>query len=132
MGYVLMFHSLVRWVIVAVSVIASVKFALGWRGNSPFAKIDRGLQSGFSGLLDFQMLLGLTYLLWSGLSGGGWPAFRIEHAGTMVLAIVAAHLPARWKKQPDPIRFRNGLFAILGSLALIFVGIAILPQGWFK
>jgi hypothetical protein len=130
MDYLLMLHALVRWAIVAVSVIVIVKFAVGWRGGA-FAKMDQGLQSGFSGLMDLQMLLGLIFFFWSGLTGGGWPTYRIEHIITMTLAVVVAHLPAMWKKQPDPIRFRNGLFAVLASLALIFAGIAVLPQGWF-
>jgi hypothetical protein len=56
---------------------------------------------------------------------------RIEHAIAMIVAVVVAHLPAMWRKQSDKVRYRNTFFAVVGSLALIFVGIASLPQGWF-
>jgi len=130
-GFVLMLHSLVRWAVVVVAVVALVKFALGWLRGGAFDRMARGLASGFSGLMDLQMLLGLISLFGSGLSGEGFPMYRIEHAITMIVAVVVAHLPAMWRKQSDKVRYRNTFFAVVGSLALIFVGIASLPQGWF-
>ena len=130
-GFILTLHSLVRWVTVVVAVAAIIKFALGWLRGGAFEKTDRILATSFSGLMDTQMLLGLICLFGSGFTGGGWPRERLEHVGLMIAAVVVSHLSARWKKQPDPVRFRNTLFAILGSLAIIIVAIATLPQGWF-
>ena len=39
MGFVLMLHSLVRWAVVAVAVVAIVKFALGWWRKLKFEKV---------------------------------------------------------------------------------------------
>jgi len=48
MGFLLMLHSIVRWLIVIVGVVALVKFAIGLLQKSAFGKMDRGLSSGFS------------------------------------------------------------------------------------
>ncbi len=130
MGFLLMIHSLVRWLIVITAVIAIIKFALGWLQSGAFQKIDRVLASAFSGLLDLQVTLGVLYLIWNGLAGTGFPIYRIEHAITMIVAAFVGHLPARWKTAADTIRFRNTLFCIVAALALIYLGVASLPKGW--
>ncbi len=132
MNILLMIHSIVRWLIVLVAVVAIVKFALGWLQGGAFKGMDRGLSSGFSGLLDLQVTLGLILMVWTGLTGAGFPMFRIGHATTMVIAAVVAHLPARWKNATDSIRFRNTLFCILGALLLVYVGVMRLPGGWTR
>ena len=130
MGIVLMLHSIVRWVIVVVALVAIVRFTLGWLRHGQYGGMERGLASGFSGLMDAQVLLGIIFLLWSGLTGAGFPAYRLEHAGALIVAAIVAHLPLRWKNAPDAIRYRNTLAAVVGSLALVVFGVALLPQGW--
>jgi hypothetical protein len=125
-----MVHSLVRWVIVIVAVIALVRLALGWRRGNVFGGMARGLVSSFTGLMDLQTLLGLVYLFWSGLSGDGFPAYRILHAFIMIAAVAVAHLGARSSGSGDAVRYRNALLSIVAALALVVVGVAILPQGW--
>jgi hypothetical protein len=131
-GFVLMIHSLVRWLIVAVAVIAIVRFAVGWLRRDGYDRLERGLSSGYAGLMDLQVLLGLIYLLATGFSGAGFPMHRIEHLVTMLVAAVVAHLPARWKSAPGPVRHRNALLAILVSLLLDIAGVAVLPGGWAR
>ena len=132
MQILLEFHSIVRWLIVLVSLLAVVKFALGWRRGGKFGQPDRALASGFGGLMDLQALLGISYFVWSGLAENSFPAYRLAHAGTMLAAVAVAHLPVRWKLAADGLRYRNTLFAIVGALALVFVGVVLLPQGWLK
>jgi len=132
MNFLLIAHSYLRWLVLLAAVIAAVKFAAGWLRGSKFKNMDRGLASGFSGLLDLQATLGLILLIWSGLAGAGFPIFRIEHATIMILAVVVGHLPARWKKAEDKIRFRNTFFCILGALLLIYAGVTSLPGGWSR
>ena len=132
MNVLLSIHSIIRWLIVVVGLIALVKFALGWLRNGRFAGMDRGLTSGFSGLIDLQTVLGIIFLLWSGLAGAGFPIYRIEHTTTMLIAAVVAHLPMRWKNAPDKIRFRNTFVVILVTAVLIFAGVMRLPGGWSR
>lgn len=118
-------HSALRWAIVVIAVIAMIKFALGWLGKMPFKPMDRGLMAGFTGLLDAQLLFGLVLLVALGVV-----RFRLEHAFTMVIAIVLVHLARRWRGAPDAIRFRNNFLVILVAMLLIFAGVYVLPQGW--
>lgn len=129
MNILLMAHSGVRWLILLVAAVAVVKFALGWLQGGEFKGMDRGLASAFSGLMDLQVTLGLILLLWSGFAGVGFPLFRIEHAVAMILAAVVGHVPARWKNTESKRRFRNTLFAVIGSILLVIVGISLLPGG---
>ena len=128
MPTLLTIHSYVRWLIVIVAIIAAVKFAIGWLRGGAFKAMDRGLSSGFSGLIDLQVTLGLIYLIWNGLAFEGFPLFRIEHAVTMIIAAAVAHLPARWKNAEDKLRFRNSFFIVLDVLIIIFIGVALLPK----
>ncbi|GAB4581159.1 MAG: hypothetical protein Fur0022_39060 [Anaerolineales bacterium] len=131
MGIVLMIHSIVRWAIVVIGVIALVKLGIGWLRGQTFKGMDRGLVSGFSGAMDLQMLLGLIYLIVDGLTVG-FPMYRIEHATTLIVAVFVAHLPARWKKAADTVRFRNSFLAIFVAMLLVFAGVARLPGGWSR
>lgn len=129
MNILFMAHSGLRWLVLLVAAVAVVKFALGWLKGGEFKGMDRGLSAAFSGFMDLQALLGILFLLWDGFSGSGFPLFRIEHGTVMILAAVAGHLPARWKNAAPKTRFRNSLFAIVGSVLLVIVGIALLPGG---
>jgi uncharacterized membrane protein YphA (DoxX/SURF4 family) len=126
MNILLMAHSGIRWLIVLIALVAIVKFLIGWLRGGQFKGMDRGLMSGFSGMMDLQATLGIIILLWSGFAGDGFPAARIVHGVIMLVAAVVAHLSARWKNAGDTTRFRNNLFIILGSLLLVFIGISVL------
>jgi hypothetical protein len=129
MQIVLSLHSIVRWLIVMVAVAAAIKFAIGWRRADKFASIDQGLSSAFSGLIDFQVLLGLIYFFWNGLATDiGFPAYRIQHLIVMLIAAVVAHLSFLWKKSEDKLRFRNTLFIVLDTLIIILFGLTRLPH----
>jgi hypothetical protein len=130
MAILLMLHSIVRWLIVLVAFLAIIKFGIGAFGSGAFKPMDRGLSSGFSGLMDLQVMLGLIYFLWNGFASSTWPAFRFEHMSVMLVAAAVAHLPARWKNAPDKTRFRNALFAVLFALFFVYVGVSLLPNGW--
>ena len=92
--------------------------------------MDRGLSSGFSGLMDLQVTLGLLYFLITGFGGVGFPLFRIEHLVTMLLAAVIAHAPSMFKKAAN--KYTIALGAIAGTLVLVYIGVARLPGGWSR
>ena len=132
MNILLMVHSILRWVILLVAVIAIAVFLVSWLRRSQLQGVDRGLMSGFSGLMDLQAMLGIILLVWSGLAGAGFPRYRLEHALIMVLAAVVAHLSARWKNADAPLRYRNYFLIILASLLLVLIGIALLPGAFTR
>ena len=129
MNILLTAHSGLRWLVLLIALIAIIKFLLGWLTRSPFKGMDRGLMSGYSGLLDLQSVLGIIFLLWNGFTGAGFPRYRLEHGLIMIVAAGVAHLSSRWKNAEDAVRFRNNLFLIVASLVLVLIGIAILPGG---
>ena len=132
MNILLMIHSILRWVILLVAVIAIIVFLVSWLRRSQLQGMDRGLMSGFSGLMDLQATIGIVLLVWSGLAGLGFPRYRIEHGVIMVLAAVVAHLSARWKNADEPLRYRNYFLTILASLVMVLIGISVLPGAFSR
>ncbi len=130
MAFLLEIHSILRWIIVIVGLIALLKFLIGWIRKSEFDHMDRGLSAGFSGLIDLQVTLGLLYFLITGFGGMGFPAYRIEHGLTMLVAAGVAHSPAMLKSATN--RYAVSFFAVLGTMILIGIGVALLPGGWSR
>lgn len=132
MGVLLMLHSLNRWLIIIVALITLIRLITIWVRQTDTGSLDKRLVSVFGALLGIQMLIGLIFLVWSGLSGAGFPAYRLGHAVIMFVAVTVGNLPERWKASPTPQFARNTVFAIVGALVLIGVGVAILPGGWSR
>lgn len=132
MNILLTIHSILRWILVALNALLAVR--LGWLffEKKSFGKMDRGLLSGFSGLIDMQALLGLLYFFITGLGGTGFPMYRMEHLTTMIVAAVVAHLPGIWLKRGQKHAVRNSFLAVLGVWLLIYAGVAALPGGWTR
>ncbi|GAB4421623.1 MAG: hypothetical protein Kow002_10640 [Anaerolineales bacterium] len=131
MTFVLTLHSILRWAIMVVGLVAIVKFLIGWARKSEFGKSDRGLSAGFSGLMDTQVLLGFIYFFVTGFGDAGFPMYRIEHMTTMLIAAVAAHAPAMFKKKASN-KFAVAFWAIIGALILVVLGVYRLPGGWTR
>jgi len=121
-------HSITRWLVVLVAIVLTIRLILGLVKHQPYDKTANALTGAFGGLMDLQMLLGLLFFVLDGLGQTGFPAYRWEHAITMLLAVIAAHLPSMWKKKDDFLRTRNTLIAVTASLLLIIIGVGSL--GW--
>jgi hypothetical protein len=120
-------HGEIRWLVALVGAFAAVRYAYGLARRAEYKGLDRALMAAFTGLLDLNLLLGLVLLF--GL--GGLPGFRLEHAMTMLLAVVAAHASAAWRKSDDALKkFRNNLIVVLIAILLIAVGVLRLRGGW--
>jgi hypothetical protein len=130
MTFLLEIHSILRWIIVIVGFVALAKFLIGWARKSEFDRMDRGLSAGFSGLIDLQVTLGLLYFLITGFGGMGFPLYRIEHAVTMLVAAGVAHSPSMLKKATN--RYAVAFFALVATMVLIGIGVALLPGGWSR
>lgn len=132
MGVIRVVHGELRWIIAIVAVIVIIKFLIGWLGKREYQPVDRYLLLGYTTLMDINLLLGLILLVTLGIS----TMHRIEHAVTMILAVVVAHLTARWRKSTDsPTKYRNQMLLVLLSLILVFIGVirlrTVLYQGGF-
>ncbi len=127
MGILLMIHSILRWLLVIAALVAVAHYALGLAQSRPFGRTATSLWMAFSGMMDLQALLGIILLVWGGLAGIGFPMYRLEHAVTLLAAAGITHLSARWKKLGDRKRYRNHLLLLIGVLALVYVGVSVLP-----
>ncbi len=135
MTLLLTLHSIVRWLVILSAAAALIKLSFGWAKKQPFDKLASGLTGAFGGLMDTQLLLGGFFFLLSGaaIPGGFSLRYRWEHLSLMLVAVILAHLPALWKKQPDTLRYRNTLFALLAALILVALGVSLLPGNrWLK
>jgi Flp pilus assembly pilin Flp len=131
MTVLLTIHSILRWLATLVALALIVRLALGLIKQQPFDKSASALTGAFGGLMDTQMLLGILFFVIDGLGKTGFPPFRWEHAVTMLLAVIVAHLSAMWKKKDDATRTRNTLITVIVSLLLVFAGIRPLG-GWMR
>jgi hypothetical protein len=131
MSILLTIHSIVRWLAALVAIALLARLVIGLIKKQPFDKSASALTGAFGGLMDTQMLLGVLFFVLDGLGKTGFPPYRWEHAVTMFLAVVAAHLPAMWKSREDSVRTRNTLIAVGASLLLIFIGVGPLG-GWVR
>ena len=121
-------HGEVRWLVAIVAVIVIVKFAIGLIQKSEYKSMDRGLMSGLVGLIDINFLLGLILLFSLGFDS----RTRLEHAGTMFVAVLLAHSNAAWRKSEDSAKkFRNNLILVIVVLALVFAGVTVIRDGFF-
>lgn len=128
MDFILTIHGLMRWLVAIAGLIAIIKFAYGWLSKADYTPLDKRIMSIFTILLDINVLLGLILLF--GLEGGLTPN-RIEHATTMILAAVTAHLSAFWRKSPNSAtKFRNNLIVVVIALLFIFMGVSRMRGGW--
>lgn len=143
-GLVLLAHSWLRWIVLALAVTLLAAVAGAVRGAEWSGRCER-LRRGFLAALDTQMLLGLTlYLVLSPLSRTGWsdlgaalqnPAIRfftIEHVFGMVVAIAVAHGGLdRIPKLAPELRARRAaiVMAVWIVIALVSIPWPGLPYG---
>lgn len=121
-------HGEVRWLVAIAALIVIIKFALGLIRKEQYKQLDRRLMAGLVGLFDLNLLLGLILLF----SFGFDDRTRLEHVGTMLVAVLLAHSNAAWKKSDDSTKlFRNNLILVIVVLALVFLGVQTIRGGFF-
>lgn len=120
-------HSAVRWLVVLITVVLLIKLIMGLVSGGVFDSLASGLTRAFSIAVGVQWLLGVVlFLVWGGFD----IRYRWEHAVVMTVAVALAGMTARWKNAPDSQRYRMTLLMVVIVLALVYVGVAVLPQGW--
>ena len=140
--YLLAWHGLLRWVVLAAALAAIFVAFSGWNGVKPASANLRRYSVLFVIAMDIELLLGL--LLYFGASPITRAAlanfgeamkqqeprfFAVEHTTLMLLAVVCAHLGAALsrKGRTDLMKYRGAAVAYSFSLLLILGGIP-----WFR
>jgi hypothetical protein len=122
-------HSWTRWIFLIVALVALVMFILGLIQKRAWDKRANTLLNIYSSVLGLQWLFGLILLVsWGSIIGFNQRHFW-EHLTVQTIAVIVANAHHGWRRRelPDAARWRNGLLAIVISLALIIVGIILLP-----
>lgn len=142
----LLLHSWLRWAVLLMGIVAVLRGLSGWNGARPWTPSDNRAGAWFTGMLDLQLLLGLSlYFLLSPITQAALQDFAaamrtsglrfwaVEHVFGMVVAVAFAHVGrARIKRMVDERR-RHRVAAIFFGLALVAVLVSIpwpgLPYG---
>lgn len=130
-------HSLNRWVVVALLLVALGRGMAGWARARKWSRHDDLTGRLLIVVLDVQLLLGLALYAVSPLVRAGWSDlgaamdnrvlqfWTIEHAPTMTLAVVIVHIGrvvAR-RADDDRRRYRVATLSVAGATLLILAGI---------
>lgn len=127
MSMLMRVHGDIRWLVAIVAAAVVIKFLIGWLGKKQYAPLDKTLLLVYTILMDINVLLGLILLFFA----GGFSGTRLEHATTMVLAAIAAHMTAVWRKSTDSsTKYRNQLLMVALSLLLVVMGVIRLRGGF--
>lgn len=151
--FLLILHSLLRWVILVFGIIAIVRGFRGWRSNRPWCQADDRTGLVFVTSLDLQLLVGfLLYLFFSPMTTGALRDFgaamgnsvlrfyAVEHLFGMAVALVVAHIGRSLSRRdrPAPAKHRMAALFFLAALLIIFISIPwpFMPAGagrpWFR
>ena len=135
---VLVLHSYLRWLVLALLIAVSVRSYLALRAGRGWLDSDDRLHSALIQAFDTQMLLGLVLYLflspWSqvfladtrhGLKDSTLRFFGLEHIAMMLMALVVIHVArVRSKRASTPLlRHRRVLRGTLLALVLVLVAV---------
>jgi hypothetical protein len=128
-------HSLLRWLVLILGVLAVVRALSGWSSGRRWTPLDARIGRLFGISLDVQVLLGLVlYALLSPITRAAFsdmaaamrnPTLRffvVEHLLAMIVGVALVHIgQARARKAAtDPARHRAAaIFFTLGLLAIL-------------
>jgi len=129
------FHSVMRWLVLALSVIVVMNFILGAVSKKVYDKVENLLTLFYIISVDIQLVMGLllyfflspvTKSLFEGnstMDDATTRFYAVEHPAMMLLAIVFAHIGRAVSKKgaTDVIKFRRGLIWFGLSLICMLV-----------
>ena len=136
--YLLAWHGLFRWVVLATALVAIFVAFSGWSAAQPASANLRRYSLFFVIAMDIEFLLGL--LLYFGASpitraaladfGAAMKQqeprfFAVEHTTLMLLAVVCAHIGGALsrKGRTESMKYRGAAMAFTLSLLLMLAGI---------
>lgn len=133
-------HSITRWAILIIGIIAIVRGYLGWFGKKEWAALDDKLGMWFTIVLDVQILLGLLLYIFlsdvttkiifpnfgAAMRDSSLRFWAIEHISMMIIAVILAHVGRALSKKQTTSSGKYKLSAIFYSIAMLTI-IAAIP-----
>jgi hypothetical protein len=125
-------HSLWRWVVLIVVVVALIRGIIAWARGGPWTRADRTLGLLTTSAIDIQVVLGLLLYGISQYWKGQSTFIAYIHPLVMIVALVIVHLAnVRAKRLDSPIA-RHRTFTIGLIIALLLITAAIPPDAWTR
>ncbi len=148
----LFIHSLARWIVIVLGLVACARAASGWIGKREWTPADNRSGLLFMISIDIQFLIGLVlYFAFSpvarialqnfgaAMRDGNLRFYAVEHGATALLALAAVHVTrATARRVEGPARHKRSAigFAITCVLVLATVPWPFLARGagrpWFR
>ena len=138
----LIFHSILRWMLLLSLAITLVKYIVGWMGNHPWNKTDNILGVVFTSLMDLQLLSGLVLYFFlspvtklalsdfgAAMKNADLRFYAVEHFSMMLIAVVLVHIGRAKSKKAKSDRRKFKIASIFFLIALILI-LASIP--WDK
>jgi len=139
---VLGLHNIMRWIVLIVGILATVRAFMGWLGKRPWTDRDNKLGLYFTISLDVQLLLGLLlYVVLSPITTAAFSDFGaamadpttrfwlVEHISMMIVAVILGHVGRTLSKKATVDTKKHQRAAIFFALALLAI-LAAIP--WFR
>lgn len=136
---ILAVHSVVRWLVLIVGVVALAQNISGWLGNKTWTAKNRKINGAFIGMFHLQVLLGLLLYvggfsptmnrIFSNFGGAMKDAalrfWAVEHISMMLLAAIVAHVAHVISKRQDAdvTRFKYASIGFILAFVLVLVAI---------
>jgi len=120
-------HSGLRFLVLLAAVVVIAYSAFGLATKRPFDKVGRILGSIFIGLLDLQILLGLSMV-----AMGFWYPALAGHLSMMLVAAAVAHVVLAKNRKREKPTWTAPLVGVSASLVLIVLGILAINRGVFS
>lgn len=117
-------HSGVRYLVLLLGVVAALMFLWGFVTKRPASRADRIVMAAFSGVLDLQIVLGIT-LMAMGLFYGA----LMGHLLMMLLAAVAVHAASVAARRTTDDQRAHGIRLAGVLLALVLIAGGIMAIG---
>ncbi len=126
-------HSIARWGVVILGLIAVIRAISGWLGNKPFTAADNRGGMLFTMVFDIQILLGLILFFskgWFGvltadfgaaMSNGATRFFTLEHPSLMLLAVILAHIGRAKSKKAESDKTKHARAALWYGLSYVIL-----------
>ena len=136
----LIFHSLLRWVVLLAGLLAVARACAGWSGRRPWTTADNRAGIWFTAALDLQLLAGLLlYLVLSPLTQMAFENiaatmgdtslrfWSVEHPFGMLIALVLAHVGRVRIRKATTDASRHRSATILFAIAMVVI---LLSSPW--
>ena len=136
--FILTLHSIVRWVVLILAVVATLRALFGWLAKKDWTSLDDRLGLWFTASFDVQVLLGIIlYIFLSPFTRAVFQDFgaamsdsvsrywSVEHVFLTIIALALAHAGRATSKSAEEPAKKHRRAAIFFGLATLAILMAI-------